>query len=163
MRAITLLFVLLAPTWGFASVQVGTGFSSVTSGRMIPGLELGFGTDSWRATFSSIGVSNSYYFHSSYTASYFRSWKSGPMFWGEVESGLGGGAMYAVRGFQDQGSTEEQKKSDVALGPAFFVQWQLAGPAYLKMDMIWGLRGLTNIIGLNGQDVIFFSVGLRAW
>lgn len=163
MRTVALIFVLLCPSWLLASVQVGTGLSSSTSGRLVPGLEFGIGRESWRATVSAIGVKSSYYYHSTFTGAGFATWKSGPFFWGEVESGLGGGLMYSLRGFQDEGSAAEEKKSDIALGPAFFVQWYFADPAYLKLDMIWGLRGLNQLVGLNGQDVIFLSLGLRAW
>ncbi len=71
--------------------------------------------------------------------------------------------MYAVRGFQDEGSSKETTKDDLAIGPAYFVQWHFAGPVYLKVDMVWGLRGLGQLIGLNGQDVIFCSLGVKAW
>ena len=130
---------------------------------MVPGVELGAGTENWRGSVSAVGVQNAYYYHSSYTGSFYRTWKSGSLFWAEVESGVGGGFMYAERGFQDEGSTTEEKKSDFALGPAFFVQWQFAGPVYLKLDMLWGLRGISPLIGLNGQDVVFLSLGVRAW
>jgi hypothetical protein len=163
MRLTLLLIGLLFPSYLFAAVQAGTGLSSTTSGRMVPGVEFGLGTETWRASVSSIGVKNAYYYHSSYTASLFRTWKAGSLFWGEVESGLGGGLMYSERGFQDEGSTESQKKSDVVLGPAFFVQWFLVRPVYLKLDMLWGFRGLSPLIGLNGQDVIFLSLGLSVW
>lgn len=133
------------------------------SGRMVPGLEFGLGSENWRGTVSTIGVNNGYYYHSSYTANFFRAWKAGELFWGEIESGVGGGMNYAVRGFKDEGGTEETQKSDVVVGPAFFVQWQLAGPVYLKIDMLWGLRSVGQLVGLNGQDIIFISLGGRAW
>jgi hypothetical protein len=163
MRFIFLALTFLFPSYLFASVQAGTGLSSTTSGRMVPGLEFGLGVENWRATVSAVGVKSAYYYNSSYTAGFFRTWKAGSLFWGEIESGLGGGVMYAERGFQDEGSTEEQKKSDVVAGPAFFVQWFVAGPVYLKLDMLWGFRGLGPLIGLNGQDVVFLSLGLSVW
>ncbi len=157
------LAVILCPSWLYAAVQVGTGLSSSMSGRPIPGLELGVGGEAWKATASAIGVQSSYYYHASYSASFFRTWKAGEFLWSEVQSGVGGGLMYSVRGFQDQGSTTEESKNDFALGPAFFVQWFLVGPVYLQLEMIWGLRGINELIGLNGQDVIFLSLGLSSW
>jgi hypothetical protein len=163
MRFIFMLASLLSAEGAFASVQLGSGLSSSMSGRLVPGVELAAGTEIWRGSVNSIGVNTGYYYHSSYSAAFFRTWKAGELFWGEVESGLGGGVMYAVRGFRDEGSATETTKDDVAAGPAYFVQWQFAGPVYMKIDMIWGLRGLGQLIGLNGQDVIFFSLGVKAW
>lgn len=163
MRLFLLALSLFFPGYLFAAVQVGTGLSSTTSGRMIPGVEFGLGNETWRGSFSSIGVKTGYYYHSSYTANFYRSWKAGALFWGEVESGIGGGFMYAERGFQDEGSTTEEKESDVVAGPSFFVQWFIVDPVYMKMDMLWGFRAIEPLIGLNGQDVIFFSLGVSAW
>lgn len=162
MRCLFLAFLLGFSLPASASFHLGTGMSSAMSGRPVPGLDLGVGGESWRATFSAIGTNSNIYYHTSYTASLFSSWKLGSLFWGEIESGLGGGIMGASRGFLDTGSATEEKKNDIAIGPAFFVQWYFAGPAYLKIDMIWGIRGMA-IIGLNGQDVIFASLGIRAW
>lgn len=163
MRSIGLVLLFLFSGYVNAAVQVGTGLSSTVSGRMIPGFELGLGGETWLGSFSAIGVNSSYYYQSNYTVNLFRTWKSGSLFWGDVDSGLGGGLMYAVRGFQDEGSSTEEKKSDIVVGPAFFVQWQLAGPLYLKLDMLWGIRGISELIGLNGQDVVFLSLGVRSW
>jgi Ca2+-binding RTX toxin-like protein len=163
MRSILLAFVFVFPGWLYAAVQVGSGLSSTMSGRIVPGLEVDLGGEVWRGSLSTIGVNSNYYYHSSYTAILFRTWKSGSLFWGDVESGFGGGVNYAVRGFRDEGSSIEETKSDVVIGPAFFVQWQFIGPLYLKLDMLWGLRGISQLIGLNGQDVIFLSLGVRAW
>ncbi|MBX9768281.1 MAG: hypothetical protein K2X47_13490, partial [Bdellovibrionales bacterium] len=74
---IALMFAFSSPA--FAAVHLGAGLSSAMSGRPILGLDLGVGGESWRATFSSIGTNSNIYYHSSYTAALFRSWKSGSL------------------------------------------------------------------------------------
>lgn len=163
MRRFIILVFLLSSQISFAAVQLGLGLSSSMSGRMVPGIELGLGSEKWLGTINAVGVKSGYYYHSNYSASFFRTWEAGSLFWGDMRSGVGGGLMFAQRGFQDENSTVNRKKSDFAAGPAYFLQWHFAGPIYLKLDMIWGLRGLSQMIGLNGQDVVFLSIGGRAW
>jgi hypothetical protein len=163
MRSLILVIAILYSSSLFAAVQAGVGQSSTTSGRWVPGLELGVGHESWLATLSSVGVNNAYYYNSSYTVNVFHTWKAGDLFWGDVDSGFGAGAMYSVRGFEDSGSSQESTASDFVFGPAFFLQWYVAGPVYLKLDMLWGIRSLSALVGLNGQDVSMLSLGVRAW
>lgn len=157
------VFSVVFPSRSYAALQIGTGLSSAMSGRIVPGLEVGFDMGAIKGTVNTVGVSSSYYYHTSYAASVFRTWNSGQLFWGDVQSGVGGGLMYAVRGFRDEGSLQEEQASDFTGGPAFFVQWNVLSPVYLKLEMIMGLRDLTKAIGLNAEDIVFFSMGVSSW
>jgi len=161
-KASAVLSTLFFAVAGWSSIDLGSGISSVTSGRMVPGLNVGYTSSNWALSINSIGVSSSYYYQSSYSMNYFWTWQSDQLFWGRTTSGFGFGALYSQRGFQDEGSTTQEVKSDYGLGPSFRVRWFFAQPIYMNMEMLWGLRGTANL-ALNGQDFIMFSVGVQAW
>lgn len=146
-----------------ASLDLGVGINSTMSGRFVPTLAGGLSFPDWAVSGSSAGVKNAYYYQSVYTLNGYRTWKSGSLFWGDVESGFGAGLMYAARGFQDKGSAREEKASDVALGPAFRVRWLFAGPVYLNLEMIIGIRNIVANLTLNAQDDIVLSIGVPLW
>ncbi len=112
--------------------------------------------------FSSTGVRNSYYYQSSYQLAYYKSWKAGSMWSGEMTSGFGGALSYSIRSFKDEGTTAtERTVSDVVVGPS--LRMNLAfGFFYINMSATFGLRNLENHIGsLTFQDVESLSIGVR--
>jgi hypothetical protein len=147
-----------------AAVQVGTGFNSATSGRLVPALHLGVGSDSFETLFTSTGVSTTAYYHSAYKLSAYWTWKAGDFLVGHVEAGFGAGGLYAVRSFKDSTSAEETK-SDYVLGPAFFARWVFWDPAFVAVDSLYGLFGPSNrygdLLGLNARDNVSFIIGIR--
>jgi len=66
-----------------------------------------------------------------------------------------------IGGFQDTGSTVEEKKSDFAAGPAFRVHWNFVGPMYFNMEATYGLRELSRHLTFNFQDMVSFSFGVQ--
>lgn len=147
-----------------AAVLLGTGFNSATGGRLVPALNFGAGGNSFEVLFSSTGVSTQAYYHSAYKLGAYWTWKAGDLFIGNVEAGLGAGALYAERSFEDAGAAAE-KKTDYVLGPTFFVRWVFFDPAFLAVEGLYGLIGPSNrfgdIIALNARDNVNFIIGMR--
>jgi len=155
-------WLALWPATGSAFIEGGVGLNSVTSGRLVPTATMGFNGEGWAVNGSITGVRNYYYYHSVYTVNAFAVWNAGDLGWGPVQTGIGGGVMYAEKGFQDEGAAKLEKQSDVAAGPSFRVRWFAAGPVFLNFDVLWGLRNPVNHLTLTAQDVVVFSVG-AAW
>jgi hypothetical protein len=153
------LLVGLWPAAGFALIEGGVGLNSVTSGRLVPSATLGINGESWALSGAITGVRNYYYYHSAYSLNFFVLWNAGELGWGPVQTGLGGGVMYAEKGFQDDGAAKLEKQSDFVAGPSFRVRWFAAGPVFVNFDVLWGLRELGVHLMLSGQDVVVFSVG----
>jgi hypothetical protein len=133
---------------------------SATSGRQIPALAGGISTANWALTGTSTGVRSYYYYHNTYSLSYFRVWQSGELWWGKVKSGFGVGAFYYEREFRDEG-TAPKKDQDFGLGPAFQVRWFPLGPVYFNMEVIFGLRDIFANLLMNGQNLVTFSLGVE--
>jgi hypothetical protein len=158
-----LVWILIVPCLpARAAVEIGTGFNSSTAGRSIPALFLAYSADAWSLSFSSVGVQTPRYYHSAYTVSYLRTWKSGDWIWGPIESGFGLSILYASRGFADSGAVESVR-DDVAIGPALRVNWFVADPVFLGIEALYGLRDFGQHLALNAQDHVGFIVGVRAW
>lgn len=146
-----------------AGVDVGLGFNSTTSARLRPALILGTSWGNSRLSAGLTGVKSNYYYHSSYNLAFYKTWKSGDLFFADVESGLGVGGLYSLRSFQDEGSSTATNKSDFVLGPAFEMQWLFSNLTFLSIEVIWGLRDFSSHLALNAQDVVTFSLGVRSW
>ncbi len=156
---LTSLFIAVSAN---ASIDIGAGISSTTSGRFVPALTGGLYTGGWAITGSANGVQTGYYYHSIYTLNYYRTWSSGNLFGGDVNSGFGAGVTYSMRGYEDV-NADLKEIADLTLGPAFFVRWDFGDTVYLNTEMIFGLRDLIQHIALNAQDAIVFSLGVQLW
>jgi hypothetical protein len=162
MKILSLFFILFFSPNLFAAIDIGLGMGSPTSGRMAPYLTASYEESDRALSFSSGGVASYYYYHSVYTVNYLWLWNSGDMLKRPVQSGFGLGGSYAMRAFQDEGATTEEKHNDISIGPSFRVRWYLFKPVYLNMEMMWGIRNIS-LFGLNGQDTTVFSIGAQAW
>ena len=158
---IVLFICLVCSTQLFATLEMGAGINSSTSGRIVPGIAVGAGANSWLMTATSSGVKNDYYYRSTYSLSAFATWKTGTFIWGDIVTGVGAGAVYSENGFQDDGAASLKKDSDIAVGPAFKVKWFLLGPIYMNMEAILGLRNPgTHLLSLQFQDFVTLSFGV---
>lgn len=144
-----------------AGFEIGTGSNSMTGGRYVPTLDLAYLHNDKIFTWSATGVKSDYYYQSSHQLGIFKSFKVGDMWGGMVNAGFGGAAAYTSRGFQDEGSTNEQKESDFLIGPA--IRMNLSHSIfYLNMAGTFGIRNLTtHALSLTFQDVQSLSVGVR--
>ncbi|MCC6277772.1 MAG: hypothetical protein IT289_07660 [Oligoflexia bacterium] len=155
-----IIFLLTGAT-AQAVVEVGAGLNSAYSARYIPSINAGFGTKSWIISGSASGTRNAYYFHNTYSLTWFRTWNSGKFIWGDVTSGVGLGGFYIQRSFKDDGQPVANKESDGGGGPAFRVRWFVLDPAYLNIEAILGLREISAHAALNFQNLVSFSVGVE--
>jgi hypothetical protein len=154
---------VLLPRVSLASLDLGVGESSVTSGRLVPALAGGITTSTWAVFVSSTGVKSGYYYHSAYNLAVLKMWNSGDLFWGSVESGLGVGALYSERGFQDDRDASTIIRSDYGIGPQFRARWYVAGPVYTSVDVMLGVGNVLNLVLLSFQDSVVFSIGVTTW
>ncbi len=153
--------MLLIGRSAFATVDLGVGVNSATSGRVVPGLAGAVGTSEWIVSGTSTGVRNAYYYHSAYSLAVMKIFKVGDLFWGPITAGAGMGAVYTLDGFQDEGSSSEDTNTSASAGFAFKVKWNFAGPVYMNMEGIYGIRDpLTHLTSLTFQDFVSFSVGI---
>jgi hypothetical protein len=156
-------FILqLSQTQGAGNeMAIGAGINAQTGGRNVPAIEISYLRSNDIFTWAATGVRNEYYYQASHLLFYFRNWKAGTMWGGDVNAGFGAGAGYSIRGFQDEGSTTEVTKSDFLLGPALRLNWSL-GFFYLNLSTVFGLRDLqTHIVGLTFQNVESLTIGFR--
>lgn len=159
-----LIFILLLHPSVEASYEMGVGSTSLTSGRIVPTLALAVTDSSWTVSGFSTGVQNSYYYQSSYGVNYFKTWNAGTFWGGNLSHGFGGGAVYSLRAFQDEGSTSEAKSTDFLLGPSLRTNWSYGNSVYINIDAIFGVRNpFVSIFSLAFQDAICMSVGIRLW
>jgi hypothetical protein len=159
--AFIFLISTLFSNFAIAGIEIGSGNSSMTGGRYVPSIDLAYLHDNNVFAWSGTGVKSGYYYQSSHQLSYFKSWKAGDMWGGDVNSGFGGSVAYTTRAFQDEGSTLEQKDSDFLLGPAIRMNLSY-GFFYINMSATFGIRNvLTHAMSLTFQDVESLSVGVR--
>lgn len=163
LKFLSSLAILFATLNVFASVEIGVGQNSTFSGRFVPTLTAAYTTDRIAFSFYSSGVRNSYYYQSTYGAHFFRQKKVGDLFGGEIRCGFGLGLMYGARGLQLENQSSEREKNDIAIGPAFRVNWNIFPYTFVNFDATYGLRNFENHLLLNFQDIIVFSVGVRLW
>ncbi len=146
-----------------ASIQFGSGLNSAIGGRTVPSINLGVGTDSFEVLTSSVGVATKAYSHSAYSLGGYWTKKAGDLFFGQVVSGFGVGAIYAHRTFKDMTAAEE-KKEDFALGPALFSRWKLAGPFFISVEGIVGINvgsHFGDFIAMNYRDQVNLIIGFE--
>lgn len=145
----------------FAAIEVGSGINSFTGGRYVPSAEVSWLFDDHVLAWAGTGVQNKYYYQSSHLLFYFKSWKAGTVWGGEISAGFGAGLGYSVRGFQDLGSTTEETATDYLGGPSIRLNWSY-GPVFLNFSTLYGLRHFgRHFPGLNFQDVESLTIGWR--
>jgi hypothetical protein len=155
------LALAFAVTPVHASVSIGSGFSSVTSGRTAPSLSVGWFGSSWALTGMTSGVNTPLYYHSAWMISGLRTWSNGDLGWGPLSSGFGLSLFYARRGYRETTTSAIDEADDYNVGPCFRVGWNFLGPAYLAVEGMFGLRRPMNLIVLSAQDVAHVTVGVE--
>jgi hypothetical protein len=163
MKHILILILLLFGTITYASIEIGSGYSSSHSGRSIPTLALAYSDNSFALSGYSTGVQNDYYYHSAYGLHAFSLKSLGSFLGGNMVGGAGFGAMYSKRGFKDSNDTSESNSDDYVLGPAFRINWSITSFIFINVDVTYGVRELFSHLTLNFQDVVSTSIGFRLW
>lgn len=145
----------------FAIFEIGTGANSSTSGRIIPGISIGAGTENWLISATSSGVKNTYYYRTTFSISILKTWRTPQLFWGDTITGIGLGSTYSENGFKDDGDSKVDKDVDMTIGPAFKMKWHFLGPGFMSMEAIYGIRRpITHLLSLQFQDFIIFTLGI---
>lgn len=159
-KNVFLFFILLCFSFTTnAEFVFSTGVTSITNGRVSPLLNTGLDTSSYAFTFSSVGVKNSYYYHSGYNVVWALQKDFTKSSFGGVRAGLGLGAHFAKRGLQD-GTNALIEKSDYAIGPAMRVTWGFLPYCFMGLESIYGIRG-ANFIALSTQNIHSLFLGVR--
>jgi hypothetical protein len=158
------LFSLFVALGAHASIYLGTGYNNATGGRVIPSLNIGAGGSTYDVLISSTGVSTKSYSHSAYSVGGYWTKNLGDFLTGKIKVGYGFGASYAHRTFQDLNQSEE-KKTDLALGPAFFSRWYFIESVFISVEAILGLgdpgRDFGDMLAMNVRDQVNFSLGVE--
>ena len=144
----------------WASIGVGAGTSSTTSGRIVPALTLAYNAGGWSLSASSVGVKSGYSYQSSYTLAWYSTWKLGTLLNGGVNGGFGVGGFYSKQGFKESTSASMEEVDDIVLGPSLKITYYPFSMVFVSLEGIYGLRSLANV-ALNFQDVVMFSLGVE--
>ena len=160
MIRVCLLIIIIFSYNAYSVLSVGSGFSNVTGGRTAPMIYGGFDTEKFALVASAVGVKTSIYYHSSYQVGMFLQNDWGEFWWGKLRAGIGSGLQYSVRGYRNTVESSEEKASDLVLGLAIRVRWNMAGPVFVALETVYGLAGL-NFILLSTQHTtnLVFGVG----
>ena len=155
------LFLFIPGLVGAAQWDLGTGFSSVTSGRYVPTLALGVQSESWGLLYRSLGARTPVYSQNAWAAGGHFVLMDEKFGWASASMGVGAGAVYIVRSFRGSPSADSVYNYDPVLGPLFVFRVKV-GPVFVSWDIVLGLSSdsfFQNAV-LNFQDVSHVSLGL---
>lgn len=162
------LAAIIVNSWcasvAFASLRVGAGFSTVTSGRQIPALELGldFGTN-WTGTTMLAGARTETYYTSGIMVNVLRNKNWGKFLFGTLEVGFGLGGFYGEKGVFNS-RDENLKKTDFiedrdnTFGPAFRVAFKPFSGLHFSLEYLMGIGA--SLFSNAWEDVGMGSIGV---
>lgn len=144
----------------FASIDIGGGTSSVTSGRPAPALALNWNSASWGVLYRSVGVQTTVYAQNAWTLAGYKVVHSEKIGLLSADVGTGFGGCYILRNYRFDSSVAMKSEKDFAVGPHLFLKLSM-GPVYLGFDTLLGVTSavLQHLL-LNFQDVSHVTVGL---
>jgi hypothetical protein len=155
--AVALFFISVR---SFASVDLGVGISSFTSGRAIPSINGSIKFTDWTISAFTTGAATPLYSHSGYYLGMTHNFISGKLFGQDVNSSLGFGSFFAKRHYKATEAAPLENRDDFAVGPAFKIKWQFLEHAYMGFDYLMGIRPSMALIAFATQDVVGFSLGV---
>ena len=161
LSALYTTFLLSVSTTAHARAIVGGSMSSVFAGRPTPGLNIGFMGKSFGMTFYTSGVRTTHYFHSAYLLDAFWLWKPGDFGWGDIIAGFGGGLYFGNRGYRHTRTSDIHPSQDIDVGPAIRVAWYFAGPVFVAVETMFGVRNIIQPALFFFQDVSHVSLGVE--
>lgn len=156
---LALAFSLHSP-FAWADYDFGLGASSVTSGRPVPAVALGYDNDSWGLVYRSTGVQTPIYAQNAWMGAWDLKWANEQMWFMDATIGVGAGAAYVLSGYRESLTASTEFKSDVIVGPHLYLKVKV-GPVYLGFDTILGLTSkVVQHLVLNFQDVSHVTIGV---
>lgn len=154
------LFVI-HPSRIVAVTHVGTGFSTVTSGRQVPALTLGVDYQGWAVSSMLAGARTEVYYTSGIMVNVLRCKDWGEFWFGRLEVGFGAGGYHAEKGIytdidENGKPTHLEKDQDNLVGPAFRVAFKPFPYIFLSLEYMMGIGSsvLSNAWGDVGMGAI---------
>lgn len=148
----------------FGAARVGVGFSTVTSGRQIPALELGLGFDQgWSASVMLAGARTKAYYTSGVLVNALKTKDWGKFWFGRLEVGAGGGAFHGEKGIytevDENGElTGLEKDEDNVVGPAFRVAFKPFDHFHISLEYLMGVG--ISVFSNAWEDVGMGAIGV---
>lgn len=157
------LALYLAPQPAQANWRLGSGMSSTTGGRRIPLLYASLESKDYALSLSSIGYKNTLGYISAWNLNTFALFYSDKLLWGKLQAGAGLGFFYYEEGFKNSLDEKGTSQNNYTAGPCLRALWSFAGPFYLGLEALYGLRPqfLTHHILLSTQDTVQILVGVE--
>ena len=138
---------------------MASGATSLTNGRFSPTIYTGFDTSSFALTLTSVGVKNNIYYQSGYLISAFSQREVGVFLSRNVRGGLGGGVYVGRKKYED--GPNIQTDTDVAIGPAIRVTWEILPDIFLGVESLYGIGGIYQTLVLTTQRINILCFGVR--
>lgn len=157
------LSLFLGPLEAHANWRLGTGMSSTTGGRRIPLLYVSAESKDYALSLSSIGYKNTLGYISAWNLNTFALFYSDKLFWGKLQTGLGLGFFHYEEGFKNALEDNGTNQNNSTAGPCIRALWSFAGPFYLGLEALYGLRPnfITHHLLLSTQDTVQLLVGVE--
>jgi hypothetical protein len=154
-----ILFLFISSN-ALATIDIGVGTSSFTSGRAAPALALGVDTGNWGLLYRSVGVQTTIYAQNSWTAAGLKNIYAEKIGVLNASMGAGLGTSYMMRSYRQSPTATTDSYNETVIGPHLMFKIQF-GPTFLAFDTLLGLS--TNIVQhivLNFQDVSHVTFGI---
>lgn len=159
MKTLLFIFSLFISSVALASVGLGGGTSSATSGRIVPALSLSYNSSGWSLSGSAVGFKSGYSYQSSYSLSWLSTWRLGTIFGSDVDGGFGLGSFYTKQGYKESAAIGLKETDDFVLGPSLKLTYHPFSIVFISIEGIFGLRNASNL-SLNFQDVVLMALGV---
>lgn len=160
-------YLLMTVASAHAALDIGTGFSSFTSGRSIPSLAVGLDVGDWGFDYRGVGVQTTAYSQNANTFAIYNKYHVESLGMGRgkdssaiiVGAGLGG--SYIHRTYRTSTTAEISKYTENVGGPYLSVKVRFSY-FYFAADTILGLAtgDISQNIFLNFQDMSFITFGV---
>ena len=146
-----------------AVVRAGIGYSTITSGRQIPALELGLDISGWAVSGMLAGARTKAYYTSGAMLNVMRTADWGEFWFGRLEVGFGAGAFHSEKGIYtavgDDGTLKKlEKDQDNGVGPAFRVAFKPFERVHISVEYLMGVG--VSIISNAYEDVGMGAIGV---
>ena len=146
-----------------AVISVGVGYSTVTSGRQIPALELGLDVNQWAINGMFAGARTKAYYTSGIMGAVLRKVDWGEFWFGRLEVGFGGGVYHGEKGIytstDEEGKlTSLEKDQDNAAGPVFRVAFKPITGIHISVEYLMGVG--SSIFSNAWEDVGMGAIGV---
>lgn len=161
---ILIFFMITAlPAKAELSYRIGSGMSTTTSGRRIPLAYGGIESKDYALSLSSVGYKNTLGYMSAWNLNAYALFYPDKFWWGKMQAGLGLGVFYYQEGFKNGLDDGGMTKKNYTAGPSIRVLWSIAGPIYLGLEAVYGIRPrfLSNHLLLSTQDTVQLLAGVE--